>query len=108
MIGYFIACAVFAILIGITVLLLTGRGANLIAGFNTLSKGEKEKYNKQALCKFVGKILIPIIIVVFISVIAGMANASWNTWFTIVVGIVSLPYVVFIAVYANTGNRFKK
>lgn len=38
----------------IAVVLISGRGSGLIAGYNDLSKKEKEKYNEQKLCKVVG------------------------------------------------------
>jgi len=34
-----------------------GKGSSLIAGFNTLSEEEKEKYDVVALCKFMGKMM---------------------------------------------------
>lgn len=34
--------------------LLSGRGANLIAGYNTMTPNEKETWNKKTLCKAVG------------------------------------------------------
>ena len=106
--GYIITVAAFVLLAGLTVFLMTGHGTNLIAGFNTLSKNEKNEYDKPALCRFVGKILIPIEIAVFIGVFSGMAGASWSTLYTIIVSIACLPYIVVVAVYANTGNKFKK
>lgn len=38
----------------ITILLLTGHGANLIAGYNTASPQKKEKYNEKKLSRVVG------------------------------------------------------
>lgn len=43
------------LIIAMAIVLLTGRGAFLIAGYNTLSKEEKEKYDSRALCCFMGK-----------------------------------------------------
>ena len=40
------------------VFLLNGRGTFLIAGFNTLPKEEKAKYDKLALSKFYGKTIL--------------------------------------------------
>ena len=106
--SYIIPVIVFVPLIVITVLLLTGHGANLIAGFNTLSKNEKEKYDKPALCRFVGKIMIPIEAAVLVAFIGSIFKAPWTTLFTIFTGVAVLPYIIVVAVYANTGNRFRK
>jgi hypothetical protein len=87
------------------ILLLTGRGASLIAGYNTMSKEEKEKYDEKALCKFMGKILIPIGILVPVFGLGLIYEIPWITP-VYVVGVVGL--VLFAGIYANTGNRFKK
>lgn len=34
-----------------------GKGAFLIAGYNTAPKREKEKYDEKALCRFMGKLM---------------------------------------------------
>lgn len=46
-----VVAALFAVL---SVLLISGRGSSLIAGYNTASKEEKEKYDEKKLCKVVG------------------------------------------------------
>ncbi len=43
------------ILLGI--ILSMGKGSFLIAGFNTMSKEEKEEYDVVSLCKFMGKVM---------------------------------------------------
>jgi hypothetical protein len=69
-----------AILAIISVILLTGRGSFLIAGFNTASKENKQKYNTKRLCRVWGSGTS------LISVISGIAtfyrfempaNISW-------------------------------
>jgi len=49
-----ILSAVTVLFAVISVLLLTGKGSWLIAGYNTASKKEKAKYNEKLLCKVVG------------------------------------------------------
>ena len=41
----------FVILALMSIVLLTGRGAGLIAGYNTASKSEKSKYDEKKLCQ---------------------------------------------------------
>jgi hypothetical protein len=106
--GYVITGSVLVLLIVLTACLLTGHGTNLIAGFNTLSKDEKEKFNKPALCRFVGKILIPFDVAIIILFLGTIVHASWSMWAGIFIGVASIPYIIVMSVYANTGNRFRK
>lgn len=82
-----------------------GKGAFLIAGYNTSSKAEKEKYDKLALCKFMGKLMF---------MLAGcFVLIALGTFFSLpalhIIGMVLFLGIVFGAViYANTGKRFKK
>jgi len=45
---------VFVLLVTISALLLSGHGANLIAGYNTAPKKVKEKYDERKLCRVIG------------------------------------------------------
>lgn len=47
-----------ALLTLLGVLLLCGKGAFLISGYNTMSKAQKELYDEKALCSFVGKFIL--------------------------------------------------
>ena len=49
-----IAWIVFIILIILSVVLISGHGSWLIAGYNTASQEEKEKYNEKKLCRIIG------------------------------------------------------
>ena len=85
------------------IVFLTGRGSFLIAGYNTMSKSKKEEYDKVALCKFMGKIMIPIGI---LSLFIGLSDI--HTWFIWVYLGVVIGLCLFAVIYANTNNRFKK
>lgn len=87
------------------IVLLTGRGSFLIAGYNTMPKKEKEEYDNKALCKFLGKILLPIGLLMPSVAIGGIYNILWITFVYVAV---AFGLVIFALVYANTGNRFKK
>ena len=82
-----------------------GKGAFLIAGYNTSSKEEKSKYDEKALCKAVGKMMFAMA-GCWCVVAVGSVMESW-----IVYGIgIGLFLAVIIGgiIYLNTGNRFKK
>ncbi len=91
-------------LIAIGIALLTGRGSWMLAGFNTMTKEEKKQYDKKALCKFMGKIILPIGILIPLPVLSGVFEIDW---LAIVFGPAVLGLVIFAAVYVNTGDRFK-
>lgn len=57
---------VFAIFVILTVVFLLGQGSGLVAGYNTASKEEQEKYDKKKLCKVVGCGMAVISIMLFV------------------------------------------
>lgn len=101
-IGLIIVGSISLVLIIISIFLLRGKGSGLIAGYNTAK--DKEKYDSEALCKFVGKILFPIALFLPSVAIAGIFKIKWISiaFLALVLGL-----VVFALIYANTNNRFK-
>ena len=88
-----------------SLVLLSGRGAFLIAGYNTKSKAERAKYDEAALCRFMGKLLLA---VCFFMALLFMGMFWQVTWLT-TLGVVLMILVPCAAViYANTGRRFLK
>lgn len=87
------------------VVFFRGKGASLIAGYNTSSKAEKEKYDKLALCKFMGKLMFALAACwVFVAVGSALPLSVLH-----VIGMALFFVIIFAAViYTNTGNRFKK
>jgi len=93
------------LIIVMSIFLLAGKGSFLIAGYNTISEKEKANYDAVALSKFIGKIMLPIGILLPGLAIAAMFNISWYiTLFR--VAVFGLP--IFAIIYCNTGNRFRK
>ncbi|WP_164669347.1 DUF3784 domain-containing protein [Virgibacillus doumboii] len=96
---------IIALFVVFGIFLLNGKGSFLIAGFNTLPKEEKAKYDVEALCKFMGKMMF---ILSFAMVFWVLSEAFEIGWLFTVGMILFIAIVVFILVYVNTGNRFKK
>ena len=105
MAGTIIFGSIIALMLVLALVFLSGRGAFLIAGYNTLPAAQRANYDEKALCRFVGWLLIAICVSMAI-VWAGMHfGFSW----VIPVGItfmIALP--IAGAIYANTGGRFLK
>ncbi|CAM3956957.1 DUF3784 domain-containing protein [Mesobacillus zeae] len=82
-----------------------GKGSFLIAGYNTMHKKEKEKYDTVSLCKFMGKAMFSIAFSMAFWVLSDAFKIKWLFY----VGLVLfLCTIVFIIIYTNSGNRFKK
>lgn len=87
------------------VFLLMGKGAWMIAGYNTMPKREKEKWDEKALCRFMGKSMFYfafcMVLMVADKYFSGYHLTAYGS-FMIFAG------VIFMVIYANTGGRFKK
>ena len=82
-----------------------GKGAALIAGYNTMPPKEKRQYDEVAMCKFMGKIMYGICFTLLLFAIGDIVDE--NALF--IIGLILMfALVIFAVVYTNTKNRFKK
>jgi len=103
MIELIVPCIIGGLLIVIAILLLAGRGSFLIMGYNTMQKDKKAKYDAMALTKFIGKIVLPIgVMLPFVGV---ESIRSWYVWVFVAV---TFALVIFATIYLNTGSRYRK
>ncbi|MFF2175670.1 DUF3784 domain-containing protein [Lysinibacillus sp. NPDC058147] len=87
------------------IVLSQGKGAFLLAGYNSMSDSEKEKYNEKALAKFVGKVMYGYC---FCLLLWGLNDLFKTEWLFIIGLVLFIALTIFVIVYANTRNRFKK
>lgn len=100
--GVGLACIGLCILLGIV--LSMGKGSFLIAGFNMMTKEEQDKYDKVALCKFTGKMMFALAF----SMVFWVLYQAFEIKFLLYIGVILfLAFIMFLLIYANTGNRFK-
>ncbi len=92
------------LLVVLGAVLFSGRGAFLIAGYNTMPKSERAKYDVKRLCRGVGKLLFAIAgcwVLIALSAVFDSAALYWcGLGLTLAVAIGGI-------VYMNTGNRYK-
>jgi len=87
------------------IVLSRGKGASLLAGYNTLSESKKEHYDEVALCQFMSKIMYGVCFSILL--FAGSELFGYHSLFTL--GIMLLFFlIVFAVVYSNSNDRFKK
>lgn len=87
------------------IMLLKGKWTFLIAGYNTMGKRERSRYDKKALCIFMGKTMFCFALGSVLWILGGVFDSSLLDGIGLIIIIV---LAVFIVVYTNTGNRFKK
>lgn len=91
-----IIAAIFVIL---SIILISGHGSGLVAGYNTAPKEEKEKYDEKKLCKVVGYGMAVIAILVLIM---ALFNRVLSTSFIYVFASIVIVDCIVIIVLSNT------
>lgn len=107
MIGLAVVVAVGLGLVGLSVPVLRGKAAWLVAGYNTMSPDEKAQWDGPALARFTGKILLAMGVVT-LPYGVGLFHFGWGVWLTLTYLAVMVGLSVFAAIWCNTGNRFRK
>lgn len=82
-----------------------GKGAFLIAGYNTASKEEKSHLNEKLICKYMGKVMF---MVAGCQLIIALGTILEILPLVIIGTVLIFVLAVGAVIYANTGNRFKK
>ena len=97
--------AIAAPFLVMAIFLLNGKGSFLIAGYNTMDADKKATYDKNALCKAVGRLLIVLTVLMLAFPLAAQFEVAW---LPMVIIALFMAAVLGFAIYANTGNRFRK
>ncbi len=94
-----------ALFVGLGVMFLKGKGASLIAGYNTSSPQEKAATDEKKLCRFMGRLMFALAGCLLVSAAGTIFGSMATLW---------LGFALFLitaiggAILANTGDRFKK
>ena len=97
--------SMIAVLLLLGFVFRAGKGAWLIAGYNTMSAAKKKEYDEKALCRFMAKLMFALALAW--SPIA--ASALFDRLFLLWIGLGLFMAVVIVGVvFMNSGERFKK
>ena len=97
-----VAWIVFFIAVILSIVFCLGRGSGLIAGYNTSSKKEKEKYDEKKLCRIMGigmAVISAVILVMLLFDEALPASAAY-----ICAGIIAADCLIMV-ILGNTIGR---
>ena len=100
------------VMVGMVVLFLvlglvfrSGRGASLIAGYNTASEKEKDKIDEKKLCRYTGNLMFILAGCQIVFVFSMLLKSRMLLW----IGVIAFLVSVFGGVvFLNTGDRLKK
>jgi len=96
---------VIALLVVMAVFLMNGKGAWLIAGYNTMSSAKKARYDEKDLCRCVGRLLLALS-ACFAPIPFGVHfDLPWLAYGGIAL---TLAVTLGFVIYANAGRRFLK
>lgn len=98
------ALPVLLALFGMFLMLSKGNGAFLIAGFNKMSKQEQDEYDKPALCKFMGKLVLWFALISSLYVVSLIYVVFW---LAVVATVVIVASLLMALQHLNTNNKFK-
>ena len=105
-ISAFLVSSIFAVpVIIIGIVLCCGKGAFLIAGYNTASPKEKASYDEKALCRATGVLVLAIVGSVEVLMLGLVLDMTALVW---VGGVLIAVSTVFGLIYINTSKRFKR
>ena len=99
---FLVITALFAAL---GILFASGKGADLIAGYNTASREEKERTDEKKLLKAMSVFMFVLAGCCFISALSEIFNVKLLIWIGQAMFVVSL---IIGLIYMNTRNRFRK
>ena len=105
-IASFLMASIFAVpVIVIGIVLCCGKGAFLIAGYNTASPKEKASYDEKALCRATGILVLVIVGCVELLMLGLVLNLTALVWGD---GILMAVSTVFGLIYINKSQRFRR
>lgn len=84
---------------------IRGKGAALIAGYNTMSEEEKATYDEVKLTKFMGKMMY----LLSLWMLFWVASEFFDNNSLLIIGFVLfVGTVLFAVIYVNSSEKFKK
>lgn len=108
MVAKIIILAVALLFFIMSIFLFNGKGKWLIAGYNTLSKEERKKYDERKVCRAMGSLCIVCCVMLCIMaymgyrVDSGIMNEIYMLPFALIFAAVILTTVIAVIRYLNT------
>ena len=102
---FLIHLSVALLFVALGVVFWRGKGAGLIAGYNTSSAQEKQQIDEKKLCRFMGKFMFVLAACWLVAASSEVFHRRGLLWTGLAL---FLAAVIAGLIYANTGHRFDK
>ena len=96
---------IMALFVVLAIIFASGKGANLIAGYNTASREDKAKTDEKKLLKAMSVFMFVLAGCFLVSALSQVFNVKALIWIGQALFVVSL---IIGLIYLNTGDRFRK
>ena len=103
--AFAVLASVAALFLVLGFVFLQGKGAALIAGYNTASAQERAETDEKKLCRFMAKLMFALAACQLIAACGMLFHLRFLLWTG---QALFLAAIVCGVICANTGNRFKK
>lgn len=105
MVGIIVLIGIILLFLLMGTFLMQGKGAFLIAGYNTMSEEEQAQYDVFALCRFMGKMMYAFSLCLVLFLFGDLYSIDWPFYLGTVL---MVGLTIFMLIYMNTKERFKK
>ncbi len=92
------------VLVIVSLVLLSGHGSGLIAGYNTLTDEEQSKYDKKRICRVFG---VGMLIITILLLVTLLMETILPAFFLYVVGGIVIVDVIGMAIFMNIYGKIK-
>ena len=82
-----------------------GKGAFMIAGYNTASKAQKAQIDEKKLCRYVSRLMFALAVCWLIITACEVFGKIWLLWLGLALFLIT---VIVGVIYINTGGRIRK
>ena len=103
--GVLLGLLTLPLFISLACVFLSGNGAGLVAGYNTMPLEKKHRYDEKAMCRFMGKMMLGLALSSGLWLLSGILGRLWLLF----AGLGLFILVIFAGlVYMNRKGRFQK
>lgn len=100
-----IVLPIIGLMLALAANLSKGKGFDMISGFSMMSEQRKDKYDKEAVAKFAGRMIYATIVVIILGIAVSIIKTLWPV---IILLVITVAAAIWGTIYMQTNKRFRK